>query len=141
MKNIFNGVFIFKPVCDFDKKIFGLLRNFKNYYFSEQLQTWVFLGFNSFMTDVLLQICSANQWTDFYIIETSVMKELIHYMLQNWFERIGYFCVYNFEMIDTATPAIIVCHCWRCLTLSWRRSLPFGNQSIDLLCKSTDCFL
>ena len=31
--------------------------------------------FNSFMTQV--SICSGNQWTGFYMIETSVMKELI----------------------------------------------------------------
>ena len=28
-----------------------------------------------------------------------------------------------------------------CLTLSWRRSLSYRNQSIDLLCKSMDWFL
>ena len=27
------------------------------------------------------------------------------------------------------------------LTLSWRRPLPYRNQSIDLLCKSMDWFL
>ena len=30
---------------------------------------------------------------------------------------------------------------WNELTLSWRRSLSHRNQSIDLLCKSLDCFL
>ena len=38
--------------------------------------------FNSFMTgtyhiDTSLLICSANQWTGFYMIETSVMKKLL----------------------------------------------------------------
>ena len=31
--------------------------------------------------------------------------------------------------------------CWNCLTLSWRSSLSYQNQSIDLLCNSMDWFL
>ena len=34
------------------------------------------LIFNSFMKEVCSMICSANQWTGLYMIETSVMKEL-----------------------------------------------------------------
>ena len=32
--------------------------------------------FNSFLMDVSTNQCSANQWTGFYIIETSIMKDL-----------------------------------------------------------------
>ena len=36
---------------------------------------------------------------------------------------------------------IIIYHEKRCLALSWRKSLSYRNQSIDLLCKSMDWFL
>ena len=42
-------------------------------------------------------------------------------------------------MKDTLRPFTTVLHA--ILTLSWRRSLSFRNQSIDVLSKSMDCFL
>ena len=46
-----------------------------------------------------------------------------------------------FVVIPQDARIYIVSNVFFCLTLSWRRSLSYRNQSIDLLCKSMDWFL
>ena len=44
---------------------------------------WLFYDGNTYNKETIPLICSANQWTDFCMIGTSVMKELINYMCGN----------------------------------------------------------
>ena len=67
----------FESVCDY----FGILdikgiKTFKPTSISIYLYICT-AYFNSFMTEVSKSICFVNQWAGFYMIGTSVMKELI----------------------------------------------------------------
>ena len=53
--------------------------HYYNLWFPTKINTWASIVVNSFMTEaVTIQTCSANQWTNFYMITVSVMKELIY---------------------------------------------------------------
>ena len=55
--------------------LFPLIPFFLSQYYFKKCQTqW---GFNSFMTEVPIPMSSANQWTGFYMIGSSIMKESV----------------------------------------------------------------
>ena len=51
----------------------------------EKMHSSIGISLNFFMREVSPLNCCANQWTDFYMIGTTVMKELSLPMLGNYF--------------------------------------------------------
>ena len=61
------------------KKLFTFLIPYLiNYLYMISMHCWTLRSRTSEEIDLRCQPCKANQWTGFYVIRTSAMKELIH---------------------------------------------------------------
>ena len=64
-----------------------------------------------------------------------ICNGLFFQLLLTWY---SFYVLFSFYFIDL--EIVIFTFGWYfCLTLSWQRCLPYGNQYIDLLCKYEPC--